>query len=57
MLDDIKSIGYKYSTRASISISVADIIVPDEKYTLVSAAEKKIDNINRHFARGELSED
>ena len=57
VLDDIKSIGYKYSTRASISISVADIIVPDEKYALVSAAEKMIENINRHFARGELSED
>ena len=57
VLDDIKSIGYKYSTRASISISVADIVVPDEKYALVSAAEKKIENINRHFSRGELSED
>ena len=56
VLDDIKNIGYKYSTRASISISVADIVVPDEKYALVSAAEKKIENINRHFSRGELSE-
>ena len=56
VLDDIKSIGYKYSTRASISISVADIMIPEEKYTLVSAAEKKIETINRHFSRGELSE-
>ncbi len=57
VLDDIKNIGYKYSTRASISISVADIVVPEEKYTLVAEADKKIENINRHFARGELSED
>lgn len=56
VLDGIKDIGYKYSTRASISISVADIIVPDEKYTYIASAEKKVDDINRHFARGELSE-
>ena len=57
MLDDIKSIGYKYATRAAVSISVADIMIPDEKYTLVSAAEKKIEVIRRHFERGELAEE
>ena len=57
VLDDIKNIGYKYSTRASISISVADIVVPDEKYALVAGAEKKIESINSSFSVGELSED
>ncbi len=57
VLDDIKSIGYKYATRAAISISVEDIMVPDEKYALVAAAEKKIETINRHFMRGELAEE
>ena len=31
MLDDIKALGYKYSTRAALTVSVADIIVPDEQ--------------------------
>ncbi len=57
VLDEIKSIGYKYSTRASVSISVADIMIPDQKYELVAAAEKKIELINRHFSRGELAEE
>ncbi len=57
MLDDIKSMGYKYSTRASISISAADMIIPKEKYTLVAAAEKKVDEIARHFRRGELTDE
>jgi len=57
MLDEIKSMGFKYSTRASISISVADMTIPPEKYELVTAAEKKVENIARHFQRGELSEE
>ncbi|MBQ7922450.1 MAG: DNA-directed RNA polymerase subunit beta' [Clostridia bacterium] len=57
MLDDIKAMGYKYSTRGSISISVADMIIPKEKYALVAAAEKKVDTISRHFHRGELTDE
>ena len=41
MLDNIKDMGYKYSTKASISIAVADMAIPPEKYTLVAEAEKK----------------
>ncbi len=57
VLDNIKSMGYKYSTRAAISISVADIDIPGAKYELVAAAEKQVDNIQAHFERGRLSED
>ncbi len=57
MLDNIKAMGYKYSTRASISISAADMIIPKEKYTLVAAAEKKVDEIAKHFRRGELTDE
>jgi len=57
MLDEIKAMGFKYSTKASISISVADMTIPPEKYDLVSSAEKKVENIARHFQRGELSEE
>ncbi len=57
VLDNIKSMGYKYSTLAAISISVADIDIPGAKYELVAAAEKQVDNIQKHFERGRLTED
>ncbi|MBQ7600413.1 MAG: DNA-directed RNA polymerase subunit beta' [Clostridia bacterium] len=57
VLDEIKSMGYKYSTRGSISISVADMTIPPEKYELVAEAEKNVDKISKRFMRGELSED
>ena len=49
--------GYKYSTRASLSISVADMTIPEMKYTIVKEAEAKVDEIFQHFNDGELSED
>ncbi len=57
VLDNIKSMGYKYSTKAAISISVADIDIPGAKYELVAEAEKQVDNIQKHFERGRLTED
>lgn len=57
MLDAIKEMGYKYSTRSGLSISVADVTIPEEKYTLIADAEKKVENISKHFMRGELSDD
>ena len=57
MLDNIKEIGYKYSTRASFSISVYDMKIPEEKKTYISAAEAKVETIRKHFERGRLSEE
>ena len=57
VLDHIKSMGYKYSTQASLSISVADMVIPQEKYAIVKAAEKQVDEILSHFKMGELSEE
>ena len=57
MLDDIKEMGYKYSTRAAISISVYDMTIPEEKAGMIAEAEKKVEQIRKHFNRGELSED
>ena len=57
VLDNIKSMGYKYSTRASISISVADIDVPGDKYNLIAKAEEEVASIQKHFERGRLTED
>ena len=57
MLDKIKSMGYKYSTQASFSISVYDMTIPPEKKGFLDEAQKKVDVITRHFMRGELSEE
>ncbi len=57
VLDNIKSLGYKYSTKASISISYADVTIPPEKYTLIADAESKVAEIQEHFMYGELNED
>ena len=57
VLDAIKSMGYKYSTKASISISVADMTIPKEKYSIIEEAEHKVDVIHRHFQRGELTDE
>ncbi|MBQ7475451.1 MAG: DNA-directed RNA polymerase subunit beta' [Clostridia bacterium] len=57
VLDAIKSMGYKYSTKASISISVADMTIPKEKYSLIEEAEHKVDVVHRHFMRGELTDE
>ncbi len=57
VLDAIKSMGFKYSTRASISISVADMTVPPEKKTLIAEAEQRVENIRKHYMRGELTDD
>ena len=57
VLDEIKSMGYKYSTRGSLSISVYDMTIPTEKKALLEDAAKQVDEINELFAWGELSDD
>ena len=57
MLDHIKETGYKYSTRAAISISVYDMTIPEEKPGYIAAAQKEVDVVNKYFTRGLLSEE
>ncbi|MBQ2876881.1 MAG: DNA-directed RNA polymerase subunit beta' [Clostridia bacterium] len=57
VLDEIKSMGYKYSTRGSLSIAVYDMTIPPEKKALLEEASKQVDEINELFNWGELSDD
>ena len=57
VLDAIKENGYKYSTLASISISVLDMTVPELKKQILAQAEKDVERITHCFRRGLLSED
>ena len=55
MLDNIKEMGYKYSTKASFSISVYDMTIPKEKKEYINAAQKKVDTINGNYQDGLLT--
>jgi DNA-directed RNA polymerase subunit beta' len=57
VLDNIKSLGYKYSTKSAITVSIADVIVPPVKKEILSAADKKVDEITKQYKRGLISND
>ncbi len=56
MLDKIKALGFKYSTRGAVTVSVADIVVPGKKKEILDVAEVQAHKIEREFKRGRLSE-
>ena len=56
-MDNIKSLGYKYSTRAAMTVSISDMTVPEAKKTILADAEKTVENISRKFRRGLLTEE
>ena len=56
MLDRIKALGYKYSTIGALTVSVADIVVPASKKTILDDAQTQVQAIEREFRRGRLSE-
>ena len=57
VLDDIKSMGYKYSTRAAMTISISDMTVPPEKPELIRKAQETVDKITRNYKRGKITEE
>ncbi len=57
MLDKIKALGYKYSTKAALTVSVSDMTVPPQKGEIIAAADKKVDEVTRHFRRGLLTDE
>ncbi|MEG2253469.1 MAG: DNA-directed RNA polymerase subunit beta', partial [Clostridia bacterium] len=57
VLDNIKNLGFKYSTRGAITVSVSDIIVPPEKPQILAAADEQVAEINSLYRMGMLSED
>ena len=57
VLDAIKSMGYKYSTRGALTVAVADMLVPDNKETLIHETEKHVAVIDRKYKRGFITDD
>ena len=56
-LDDIKAIGYKYSTKAAMTVSVSDMTVPASKPKLIADAQATVDRIAKNFRRGLITEE
>ena len=57
VLDNIKATGYRYSTLSGISVSVADMHVPEDKPQILGAAQARVDEINGYFDRGFLTDE
>ncbi len=57
MLDHIKSLGFKYSTKGAISVSVTDMEIPDEKAALIKKAEIEVEKHLKAYRRGMISND
>ncbi len=55
MLDYIKSMGYKYSTRAAITIGIDDMKIPEKKWDIVNEAQAEVDRYEESYRMGELS--
>ena len=57
VLDDIKAMGYKYSTRAAMTVSISDMTVPPEKPELIQNAQDTVDMITKNYKRGLITEE
>ena len=57
MLDRVKALGYKYSTKGAVSVSIADMVVPQKKYALVHEAEEKVVEIEQYYRQGYITND
>ena len=57
VLDSIKAMGYKYSTKGAITISIADMTVPEAKRTLIHQTEEQVIKIERQYKRGFITDD
>ena len=57
MLDRMKNLGFKYSTRAGITIGIADIVVLPDKHEILQDAQAKVDKVTQQFRRGLITDE
>ena len=57
LLDRIKNIGYHYARQAGMSIAISDIQIPEEKWDILDAADKQVQNVTQMYLRGLITED
>ena len=57
VLDHIKAMGYKYSTRAAMTVSISDMTVPPQKPQMIQDAQDRVDKITKNYRRGMITEE
>ncbi|MGI6225489.1 MAG: DNA-directed RNA polymerase subunit beta' [Peptococcales bacterium] len=57
MLDGVKTLGFKFSTQAGITIGISDIIVPEKKNEILGESDAKVESIEQKFRRGLITEE
>ncbi len=57
MLDDIKNLGFKFSTKGALTVSVSDMEIPAEKDAFLEEADKEVDKITKMFRRGLMTDE
>ena len=57
VLDSIKATGYKYSTRAAMTVSISDMTVPPQKPEMIQNAQNIVDKITKNYKRGLITEE
>ncbi len=57
LLDDIKAMGYKYSTIGAVTVCVDDMQIPEEKAELLAQAEERVDKVMKKYRRGMLTDE
>ena len=57
VLDDVKALGYKYSTIGALSVSISDMTVPKEKEQILADAQKQVEYITKQYRRGFMTEE
>ena len=57
MVDEIKDLGFHYATVSGVTVAVSDLTVPDEREEILGSAQKRVDEIDRQYRRGLLTED
>src|SRR5437016_1337030 len=55
MLDQVKELGFRYATRAGLSIGIDDMVIPEDKKTLVRDAEKQVVNVQQQYLDGAIT--
>jgi len=57
VLDNVKAIGFKYSTLAAMTVSISDMTVPGQKQEMIQKAQDTVDQITKNFKRGLITEE
>ena len=57
VLDQIKALGYKFSTRAALTVSVSDMVIPEKKKDFLQEAEMQVEEITKKFRRGLMTDE